>query len=66
MINAKKHILKTLDTIPDGKNLNDVLYELYVKGSIAQGEDDIKNGRVISHKDLRKEMEVLYEDYNLQ
>lgn len=46
--------------------LYDMIYDLIFMAKLKESEDDIKNGRVISLEDFKKEMEALYESYAVE
>ena len=58
MINAKQHSIDMLKTLPDNSTFEDILYSIYIRYKIELGLEDARNGRVISHEDLRKEVET--------
>lgn len=66
MIQVKNEVAENLKSIPNAKSLNEIFYTLYLKIKLARSEDDIKNGRVITLEDFDKEMEALYESYNIK
>lgn len=45
-----------LDRVTDPSPLYDLLYELYLRAAIEEGREDIRNGRVLSHDEVMKEM----------
>ena len=50
----KKEINELLNELPEDATWNDVMYKIYVRQSIEQGLEDIEEGRVISHEELKK------------
>ncbi|HLR91313.1 MAG TPA: hypothetical protein VK040_10175 [Balneolaceae bacterium] len=50
----KKEVKNLLKDLPEDANWDDVMYKIYVRQSIEQGLKDSKEGRVISHKDIKK------------
>jgi len=65
MINEKKQILQTVNTLPDNTTWEDALYTLYLHTKLKRSEEDIKNGRVITLEELDREMEAKYEGYSI-
>jgi len=65
MVQVKNEIAKSIETIPNTKSLDEIFYTLYMKFKIDKGEDDIRNSRVTTLEDFDKEMEALYESYNV-
>ena len=43
--------------------LYDIIYELFFFKALEESEDDIKNGRVITLDEVKKEMEAKYASY---
>ena len=65
MIQVKNEVAENLKSISNTQSLDEIFYTLYLKIKLARSEDDIKNGRVTSLEDFEKEMEALYEHYNI-
>ena len=56
MLNAKKEILKLAQNLPDNINFDDAVYDIYLKSSLIQSEDDFKNGRYTTLEESRERM----------
>ena len=56
MLAVKESARQVIENLPDQCTWDDLLYELYVRQKIDQGLDDVKNGRVISHEEVRRIM----------
>ena len=54
---AKQEALLAIEQLPDSVDFNDIVYRLYVINKIHQGIKDIEEGNVISHDDLKHEIE---------
>ena len=54
---AKQEALLAIEQLPDSVDFNDIVYRLYVINKIHQGIKDIEEGDVISHDDLKHEIE---------
>ena len=54
---AKQEALLAIQQLPDSVNFDDIVYRLYVMNKINQGMEDIEKGKVISHDDLKHEIE---------
>jgi hypothetical protein len=52
---VKEQARQLLDELPESVTWDDVLYALYVRQKIERGFDDVKNGRVISHEEVRRQ-----------
>ncbi len=55
--NAKQEALLAIQQLPDSVDFDDIVYRLYVINKIHQGIKDIEEGNVISHDDLKREIE---------
>ena len=51
---SKQEVLNVINTMPDDVSFEDVLYELYVMSNIQAGLEDIREGRVHSHEEVRR------------
>ena len=52
----KEQILQTIDQFPDDIPLEDFIERLVVIQKIDKGLEDIKEGRVYSHKEAKKKL----------
>jgi len=50
----KRNAIDLINSMPESSTWDDIMYEIYVKQKIEKGLDDIKNGRLTSHEDVRK------------
>ena len=67
MIKSKESVINILQSMDNSqKNLDDILYTLYFKVKLIKSEDDFENGRFITFEESKREMEALYENYNIQ
>ena len=56
MTSAKDAVLKLLDALPDDASIEDIQYHLYVLQKIQMGEKSIRDGRVIPHEEVMREL----------
>ena len=56
METAIDQVRTMLDTLPANATLEDIQYHLYVIQKVEQGLQDIEEGRVISHEEMKKEI----------
>ena len=47
----------------DSESIYNLLYKLHFYMALAEAEDDVKNGRVVTLEELKSEMEARYESY---
>ncbi|UCE37119.1 MAG: hypothetical protein JSW00_16780 [Thermoplasmata archaeon] len=50
----KEEAITLIKSLPDNCSWDDIIYELYVKKKIEIGLEAAKEGRVISHEDVKK------------
>ncbi len=50
---VKESARQVIEGMPNRCTWDDLLYELYVRQKIDQGLDDLENGRVVSHEEVR-------------
>ncbi len=50
----KNDAINLINSLPENSTWDDIMYEIYVKQKIDKGLDDVKNGRVTPHEDVRK------------
>lgn len=53
-MHTKQTVRALLDRLPDDCSLDDVLYHLYVIQAIAEGQEDSRAGRTVSHEEVAK------------
>ena len=51
---SKQEVLNVINALPDNVSFEDVLYELYVMSNIQAGLNDLRDGRVRSHEEVRR------------
>lgn len=53
---AKKTTLQLLERLDDDVTFGDIMYELHVLQKIERGLEDIENGRVTTHEDVKGQL----------
>ena len=53
MTTAKKSARDLIDQLPEEATWDDIMYELYVKQKIETRIQDVSEGRVTSHEDIK-------------
>ena len=52
-----KEIAKNvIDNLPDEADMDTIIYTLYIKSKFEQGEREIKDGKGISHDEVKKRL----------
>lgn len=54
MNTIKKEAMKLLNGLPERATWDDIMYEFYVKKKLAVALKSAEEGRVISHKEVKK------------
>lgn len=52
----KDDVKQIIDNLPDDCSLEDIQYTLYVRKKIQQGQDDLAEGRIVTHEEMEKRM----------
>ncbi len=53
MTTAKESARDLIDQMPEEASWDDIMYELYVKQKIESGIQDVSEGRVAAHEDIK-------------
>ncbi len=53
---AKQMAQKVIEELPDEATFDDIQYHLYVLECVQQGEEDLKNGRVMTSEQVEQGM----------
>ena len=66
MINEKKQILATVNTLPDNTTWDDATYTLYIHSKLKKSQEDIKNGRVMTVEESKERMRKKYASFDVE
>ena len=61
MIIAKQQVFELLKDLPDEFNIEEIMYRLYVREKLETAENDVREGRIISHEEVVKETSKWFE-----
>ena len=50
----KEEVISLIKEMPDNVDLDDIMYHLYVKRKILKGKEDIKQGKVYTHEQVKE------------
>ena len=53
----KKQAIETIAKLPDDADIDEIMYRLYVIDKLRKSREAIEQGQVISHEDLKREIE---------
>lgn len=53
---AKEMAQKVIEELPDEATFDDIQYHIYVLECVQQGEEDLKNGRVMASEQVEQGM----------
>ena len=54
MASVKEEAKQLVDNLPDDATWNDLMYEIYVRQKIEVGRQAARDGRVVSHDEVKK------------
>jgi len=57
MKSLKDEVLKAIASLPDDVPIDEIMYRIYVIDKIRKGQKDVREGRVLSTDELKKEIE---------
>lgn len=60
MINEKKEIISSVDTLP-----NNTIYTLYLRSKAQKSKNDIKNGKVMTIEESKERMKTKYANFDI-
>lgn len=55
MQTIKQEAIEAITKLPDSASMEDIMYRLYVLDKIRSSQQAVRNGRVISVEDLKRE-----------
>lgn len=58
METLKQEALNVISKMPDTAKIDDIMYRLFVIDKVRKGQSAVKQGKVISIEDLKKEIEL--------
>ncbi|BBO16297.1 conserved hypothetical protein [Candidatus Brocadia pituitae] len=58
MIAIKKKALEVISKLSDSASMDDIMYQLYVLDKIRKGQEAVKDDKIISVGELKKEMKL--------
>jgi len=54
---TEKDIAKqVIDCLPKGATLDDIMHALYVRAKFSKGEQEIRDGKGVSHKEAKRRL----------
>ena len=57
MQTTKQEAIEAISKLPDSATIEDMMYRLYVIDKIHAGLDDVRNGRVVTTEELKREIQ---------
>jgi len=55
---AKQEALEAIGKLPDDADMDEIMYRLYVLDKVRKGQKAVEDGRTITSKDLKGEIET--------
>ena len=56
MENLKREAIRVISKLPETANIDDIMYELYVKQKIEKGLKALDEGRVLTSEDAKRRL----------
>lgn len=53
----KQEVLESLKNLPEEADIDEIMYRLYVIDKLRKSRKAIKQGQIISHEDLKREID---------
>ncbi|MEN6335758.1 MAG: hypothetical protein ABFE01_16015 [Phycisphaerales bacterium] len=54
---TKEAAKQVIDSLPDNATMDDVIHALYINAKFARGEEEIRQGRGVSHEEAKRKLE---------
>jgi hypothetical protein len=61
MMIAKQQVFELIKDLPDELDIDEIMYRLYVRQKLETAEKDVREGRIISHKEVVRETSKWFE-----
>lgn len=61
MIIAKQQVFELIKDLPDELDIDEIMYRLYVRQKLETAEKDVREGGIISHKEVVRETSKWFE-----
>lgn len=55
-VSSKETALKLIENMPEDVSLEDIMYELYFRQRVDRGLRELKEGKTVSHEDVRRSL----------
>ena len=55
-MSTKEAALRLIERLPDDVSLEDIMYELYFRQRVDRGLQEIEEGALISHEDVKRSL----------
>jgi predicted transcriptional regulator len=52
---TKKQVLEIVKDLPEEVDIDEIMYRLYLRQKLEAAEEDVREGRVVSHEEVLKE-----------
>lgn len=58
MKTLKQEVIDAIQAMPEDAELDDIMYRVYVLDKIRQGQQDVREGKVFTSEELKKEIQT--------
>ncbi|ADU32172.1 MULTISPECIES: hypothetical protein [Evansella] len=55
-MSTKEEVIKLIKDLPENVTLEDIIKELYVRKKIEKGIQELNNGKVVSHNEVKEKL----------
>ncbi|MBU9719911.1 MULTISPECIES: hypothetical protein [Bacillaceae] len=55
-MSTKEEVIKFIKDLPENVTLEDIIKELYVRKKIEKGIQELNNGKVVSHNEVKEKL----------
>jgi len=62
MVVAREEMLKLVESMPESFDLEDLQYCLYLRQKLEAAEEDIREGRYLTHEDVVRETATWFKE----
>ena len=52
---TKQQVLEIVKELPEGVDIDEIMYRLYLRQKLEAAEKDVREGRIVSHEEVVKE-----------
>ncbi|MBI5142168.1 MAG: hypothetical protein HZA20_08275 [Nitrospirae bacterium] len=58
---ARQQVLDMINDLPEEVDIDELIYRLYLRQKLEAAEQDVRDGRLVSHEDVVRETSAWFE-----